>query len=517
MHIRFGSWPAAVLTALLVVIVMSPANAGCEGRVFVDLNGNDIRDKGEPGLAEVAVSDGQQVVRTDNDGRYRGFSSDALIFVIKPADYSLAPKKDGLPDFWRKGCGDFALREEPSAAGPLRVLVLADPQTQSLREVRFYQDSIIRAAAHEQGIALGLSLGDITHDDPGLYPALNRATTSLGIPWLHAPGNHDMDLDAASDADSLASFQAIYGPDTYAWEERQAVFIVLDNVVMLPGQQPNYIGGVREEQLAFLRAYLAEVPRDRLLVVAAHIPWFAVPELYDSEPVRRADRKQLFALLQEFPHVLLLSGHSHAQRHVFHGAPSGWHGMTPLHEYNVGAASGALWSGVDDAHGIPHSTMFDGTPKGYATLVIDEGGDYSLAWHPAGLPADDPGVTAAMRLHVPKVLRQGAFMWAHVYANVFMGMDGSRVEYRVDGGDWQPMRKTRRPDPWLVAENAQDDLAPTLRSRERVMEAAISPHLWQGRLPTSLPAGEHVVEVRAFDRWQGEQRASTRYRLDVWD
>lgn len=53
-----------------------------------------------------------------------------------------------------------------------------------------------------------MTLGDITNDDPSLYPALTRAVTSLGVPWLHVPGNHDMDLGATSDADSLASFIA---------------------------------------------------------------------------------------------------------------------------------------------------------------------------------------------------------------------------------------------------------------------------------------------------------------------
>jgi hypothetical protein len=33
-------------------------------------------------------------------------------------------------------------------------------------------------------------------------------------------------------------------------------------------------------------------------------------------------------------------------------------------------------------------------------------------------------------------------------------------------------------------------------------------------LPTDLDPGVHDVEVRAFDRWQGEQRAMTRYRLE---
>jgi len=508
-------------TPCLVILVswLSIAKTTCEGRVFVDHDGNGRQNRGEPGLAGVAVSDGTRVVRTDANGRYSGLVPGASpLFVIKPAGYALATKQDGLPDFWRTSCGNFALREDARAQVQerLRVLVFADPQTATRREVEFYEGSIVREAAKETGIALGLTLGDITHDDLGLYPALNRATTSLGVPWLHAPGNHDLDLDAAHDHDSLVSFQAIYGPDTYAWEEPQAVFVVLDNVVMLPGQRPNYIGGLREQQFAFLQAYLADAPRDRLLVVAAHIPWFAVPSIYESDPVRRADRERLFALLKEFPHVLLMSGHRHTQQHAFHGVDAGWHGASPLHEYNVGAVCGAFWSGAPDANGIPHSTMADGTPKGYATLDIGAGGQYSLAWHPVGLADGDPG-TAAMRLYAPKVVHQKAKLWAHLYANVFMGMEDTQVEYRIDGGAWQPMRKVLRPDPWLAAQNALDDFADTLRSRERAVEAAPSPHLWHGFLPTSLALGEHAVEVRVIDRWQGEQRAHTRYRLETWD
>ena len=91
------------------------------------------------------------------------------------------------------------------------------------------------------------------------------------------------------------------------------------------------------------------------------------------------DRERLFAMLEDFPHVLLLSGHTHTQRHWYHDASTGWHGMQPLHEYNVGAACGAYWSGIKDAEGIPDTTMADGTPNGYARLRVDAGGAYALS------------------------------------------------------------------------------------------------------------------------------------------
>jgi len=158
--------------------------------------------------------------------------------------------------------------------------------------------------------------------------------------------------------------------------------------------------------------------------------------------------------------------------------------------------------------------MADGTPNGHARLQVGENGAYRLSWHPARRPRDDPAFTDAMALHAPKVLRRGAYPAWGVYANVFMGHDRTRVEYRVDGGDWEPMAQVARPDPRLLAENARDDAADALRGYDRSPEAEPSPHLWRGALPTDLVPGGHIVEVRAFDDWHGEQRARTRYRLE---
>lgn len=540
----------ALFAALLACTTAASASDLQHGSVFADGNGNALRDAGEPGIAGVALGNGRDVVRSDVQGRYAlPIAPGQVIFAIKPAGWQVPSGPDGLPVFWhrhaldstasRSRSGDpapagatrrdidFALREAPVTphrrqAG-LRVVVMADPQVKSMRDVDHYARDIVAPLRVEGtddpgrngAVAdLGLTLGDVVDDELSLYPVLNRVTATLAVPWLHAPGNHDLDLDVARDEDSLHTFHQAYGPDTYAWEEQEAVFIALDDVVYRPGKTPAYVGGLRDSQFAFLAAYLPTVPRDRLLVLAMHIPLFDTAAPGRPESFRGADRVRLFAMLRDFPHVLVLSGHRHAQQHHFHDADDGWHGTKPLHEYNVGAASGAFWSGARDADGIPDATMADGTPNGTARLQVGANGSYRLSWHPARRPHDDPAFTDAMALHAPKVLRRGAYPAWGMYANVFMGHAGSRVEYRIDDGDWTPMTRVLRPDPRLLAENARDDGADVLRGYDRSPEAEPSSHLWRGALPTDLAEGAHVVEVRAFDDWQGEQRARTRYRLE---
>jgi hypothetical protein len=393
----------------------------------------------------------------------------------------------------------------PVHARDLRVLVFGDPQVASPQDVDHYRRDIVEPLRGRHDARLGITLGDVVNDVPALHGAVKAETAKLGIPWLYAPGNHDIDPGARDDAAALRGFEREIGPDSFVHETRLANFVVLDDVVSSPGHDPAYVGGLREDQFAMLEARLPKLRKDRLLVVAVHIPLF---EREGVDSFRDADRERLFALLKPFPHLLVLSAHSHSQRHVFHGAADGWEGAAPLHEYNVGATCGSYWSGIEDAAGIPDATMADGTPNGYAVLTVRRGGEYALAWHSARDASD-----AQIGLHAPKVLRRGAYPAWGVFANVYMGMDDSRVEFRVDAGEWKPMTKVLMPDPALLAENMRDDAATTLRAYDRSPEAEVSHHLWRGALPTRLAAGEHVVEVRTFDRWRGEFRAATTYRL----
>lgn len=497
------------------------------GEVFLDHNGDGRRQHGEPGVAGVKLSNGRQLAISDANGHYRIELADGdTLFLIKPPGYALPRGDDGLPRFWQhqrrqpsqglrygglpraRADGRFALLSAaPDAAAASELLLFGDPQPKTLTEVGYFERDIVAPLIGRQRAVLGVSLGDIVHDDLTLYAPLIQVMSRLQLPWLHVPGNHDVDFDAADDAGSLDSFRAHFGPDSFAYETETFSFIGLDDVIYLPGQRPEYVGGLRESQFEFLANYLPTLPRDRLLLLGMHI------HLFDAYPwrqdFRRADRDRLFQLLREFPHLLIVTAHSHAQRHVFYRAEDGWHGARPLHEYNVGTACGGYWGGEADAAGIPDASMADGTPNGYARLQIDGAAEYRLFWEVARA-ADDPGI----RLFGPQVLRQGAWPGVGLYANVYMGMDDSVVELRIDGGPWRPMRRLPLPDRWVLAHNLRDDLSDHRRGFDRLPEAEVSTHQWRFNLPTDLALGEHLIEVRSVDRWRGELRAQTRYRLE---
>ncbi|MDX2298611.1 MAG: calcineurin-like phosphoesterase C-terminal domain-containing protein [Xanthomonadaceae bacterium] len=520
MRLQVSTVLPVLLLALLAAPVPTAARAMALHRVLVyeDRDGNGRRDDGEPGLAGVkVVLDERSVRTTDADGvvHFPAQGGDRIA-LIKPPGFALPRRENGLPDFWRAQPGDGPARDAPldlqfglrrgDPATRFDVLVFGDPQPKSLTDVDYYRRDIVEPLIGRQSARVGLSLGDIVHDDLSLYPAINAVTARLNVPWLHVAGNHDLNLDAHDDAGSLATFTATFGPDTFAWEEGRLAFVGLDDVIYLPGQQPSYIGGLRPQQFEFLAAYLDTLPAERLVVLALHIPLFNPDPA--RETFRKRDRERLFALLARFPHVLVLSAHGHVQQHYLHGVDDGWTGAQSLHEYNVGAACGGFWSGVKDAEGIPDTTMADGTPNGYALMRVN-GSDYALAWHPARDAHD-----SQIALHAPKVLRRGAWPGVNVYANVFMAMPDARVEYRIDQRPWQPMKRVREGDPEMLARNLADDASDVLRGFDRAPQASVSSHLWRAPLPTDLALGGHRIQVRSNDRWRGEIGAVAHYRLD---
>lgn len=499
-----------LFASLLSLTQLANAQDIAKGTVFNDLNNNRKLDNNEKGVPGVAVSNGLQVVATDQNGRYQlPVGKDNILFVSKPSGYNLPLDEKNQPQFYYihkpsgtpklKYAGVSATGKLPAQVNfPLQAakaetdftaLVFGDPQAYTLEEMEYFRKGIVAEAKLKKGPVFGLSLGDLVGDDLSLHKPYINAIAELGLPWFNVMGNHDMNYDVTTDSLSDESFEAAFGPNNYSFNYGDAHFIVLDDILYPdPRTGKGYLGGFRKDQLDWIENDLKLVPKDRLIVLAFHIPLYH----QNSDVFRNEDRQRLFDLLQPYPNTLSLSAHTHYQTQLFYKADDGWKQSKPHHEYNVGTTSGDWYSGTFNKQGVPSSTMRDGTPKGYMFLNI-KGNEYSFDYKVAGEQPD-----YQIRLFGAEVVAKKYVSRHPLYANFFIGSKDDLVEYRVNGGEWKAMKYTADIDPHYTANLYQYDGATSLQEGRRPSDPVKSSHLWRINLP-KLDVGTHTVEVRATD------------------
>ncbi len=167
-----------------------------KGIVYEDLNGNGKKDKKEKGIANVAVSNGVDIVLTNPKGEYQlSVGDDNVIFIIKPAGYKIALNENNLPQFYYlhkpkgapelkyKGASptgplpaslDFALTSSPES-DTFKALVFGDPQPYTLDEIKHFEKGVVQEVAGIKEVAFGLSLGDLVGDNLDLHQAYKEA------------------------------------------------------------------------------------------------------------------------------------------------------------------------------------------------------------------------------------------------------------------------------------------------------------------------------------------------------
>lgn len=496
------------LGVLVFMLAVAPAAATeqAKGYVFEDSDGNGVRGPEEPGVPGVAVSNGLDVVLTEEDGSYQlPLEKNSVIFMTKPAGYEVPLSEDNLPLFYYrhypKGTpAELELRfpgVEPtgplpeSVDFPLRrgdqldsfeVIFFADPQPKTAEEIDYIRDDVV-AELVSSDAAFGMTLGDIMYDVLSLYPRYIEIVGKIGVPWYNVPGNHDVNGRSPDDERSLETFKSLFGPGYYSFDYGQAHFVVLDTVNFLGNKQNRikphlseqdvaYEGWVVDRQLAWLKNDLALVPEDKLVVLTMHIPLAAHG---DRKSVRGYvnNSDELLRIIGKREHVMAVSGHLHSTEH--HYFESG------LHIQSITTVSGAWWGGPKDDRGIPVAYQECGTPNGYHVMAVD-GNEATIRYKAAGKPED----------HQMRLFLDGTTL----VVNLFDGGPRSRVEYSLDGRAPVAMERSYRNDPFV------DDLfirnKNTYKSFVRIDPSS---HLWVSELPENLESGVHAITVEAVDEY----------------
>ena len=517
-----------------------------KGVVFDDRSGTGRRRSGDPGIANVMISNGRDIVRTAADGSWSvPVAEGDSLYVIKPPSWTTPIGFGGIPKFSHllqphgsprdidhRFAGvaptgllpasiDFPLRRQEERQN-FEALLFTDTQPENAVELAYLRDDIVTGAIGSKA-AFGINHGDVMFDDLSLYERYLDILGTTGIPWHHCPGNHDINSEAKDDRFSRETWKRVFGPRSYAFQYAGATFIILDNVAYLghnPGSATSgqYRGMIGERQLQFLRTLLANLPPDDLLVLSMHIPLVTYHDP-DNPSDTTADRRALLELLSHRPHTVSFSGHMHMTEHHYLGAEEGFWGREAHHHHVLTAASGSWWSGPHNPHGIPFAHSCDGSPNGFHVLSV-EGSRYATRFVPSSkTPAaqlrifvDGPhrriggeaGHNADAIRRSQHLIPADAINACEIVANVFDGGPKTRVAFEIAGSSTQPvwMQRATSVDPFIV-----DVFATHRAALKSWVQPVPSSHVWKGHLPAGLKPGAHRVLVRAWDEY-GREHAS---------
>jgi Icc protein len=333
---------------LLAVLILAPAAARPQGAVisgtiYIDANGNGVRDAGERPLANAAVSNQDAVVMSDASGAYRlPRGGSGVVFVSVPDGYR------AVGSFWRPVTAttstiDFALAPVARAesftfihASDTHIAPAALARTQRFRAI---SDSLNPAFVLITGDLVKDALRVGEAEATGYYELFGREIAQFKSPVWTVPGNHEnfgiertlSKVSATHPLFGRAMYHHYRGPDYYSFNHGGVHFVGL-NTVDIDDQW--YYGHVDSLQLAWLERDLATVPAATPVVTFDHIPFFtsldAMGGYHPDGPAPTlitvngktafrhtvSNAGEVLAVLRQHRHVLALGGHLHAGEHI---------------------------------------------------------------------------------------------------------------------------------------------------------------------------------------------------------
>lgn len=478
------------------------ASVEITGLVFLDINKNGTQDSNEQGIKDILVSNGIDIVKTDQKGNFSLKRVGHLpVFIIKPSGYQLSTSNYGQPCFYEGSETkqivnlQFGLFKQDETTNT-DVVLLGDLQPHNIDEIYYSLRTSIDELKNTT-FDFSLALGDIVSDNPVIFPLLKQVISTTGQPSYYTFGNHDLDWDFAHEngvKDWDIDFIKTIGPTYYAMSWGNTNILSINNINVKWNDDKNkydYNYFMNQSQVTFISNYFSHLNKDNLLIVALH----AKPDLINN-------KREFYDLFQGFSKVLFVFGHWHNTENYTITKEQGWPNETPAHCIDAGAVCGGWWRGEEDMFGIPTSIMPDGTPKGYVFLQIDSTGNYNLRYKVSAMPSEKQ-----MHIYSPDYLTWDENFHPldptsnnFFYVNIYLGGEQTKVKCRVDGGEWMPMQKVKEPDPYLKRVMMRQKLGiyPTEGTRKLKCTYETQSncfHLWKVACPSDLSYGVHELEV----------------------
>ncbi|MDQ8005541.1 MAG: calcineurin-like phosphoesterase family protein [Pedobacter sp.] len=344
---------------------------------------------GGVGLANVIVSDGVEVTKTDQNGIYylKSAKNKDFVFVSIPGGYEVENSNGILPAFYKGFTTnantveniDFELKAVNNDKHVM--LALGDMHLANRNnDVTQFQNGFLTDAAktitkykNEGYKVYGLTLGDMTwetywYDNNYSFSQYLALMKSINIPVFHTMGNHDNDPYINADWQAETAYRASLGPTYYSFNVGKVHYIVLDNVqyINTNGAQgvagtKNYNGVIVADQIAWLKKDLAMITdKSTPIVIGMHIQLNNAPTLSgqnETATLRLNNSTEFISTLAGFTDVNVITGHTHVCYAYENNAN--------IMEHNSGAICATWWWTGRSGYANNH-TCKDGAPGGYA-------------------------------------------------------------------------------------------------------------------------------------------------------
>ncbi|MDP4207097.1 MAG: PQQ-binding-like beta-propeller repeat protein, partial [Bacteroidota bacterium] len=234
------------------------------GTVYVDSNNNGVFDIGEKRLSQVMVSDGLNVVSTNNMGEFNlpGYEKTHFICITIPAGYKTSHFYQRVDNGASKKY-NFGLQPNPATLMNKEISFIHITDTETSNYTSWIDD--LKNYARNERVAFIMHTGDICREDGMSFHSKNITTKTMGMPMFYCIGNHDL----VSGKYGEEYYENCFGPVCYSFDAGSVHFIVTPMMVdwyATPSYTP-------EDVLNWLRNDLAHVAKDKPIIVFNHDLW----------------------------------------------------------------------------------------------------------------------------------------------------------------------------------------------------------------------------------------------------
>jgi len=319
-----------ILALLILAACLHGAVAAMfEGRVFWDANKNGIYDDGEAGMANIVVSDSDNVVKTDANGWFKleSRAKKPLLWIMRPSQH------EPTTPFWMHGregvVHEFGLAPQPQKK---------DFMFFHITDTHINKSAIMKEVVAQinslplDDVAFVVHTGDLVlgSDTKTIFNAIKQYDSyligeyGLKYPMFYVCGNHELANTRHAVRHPEHEFYAKgifhhrYGPTVYSFDWADVHFIALDGQQEQPEGAYTYYND--DIQLGWLQKDLALLPEGKPIVIFQH-------EILEKNIDKYLEGKNVIAAFGGHSHRTWTRSFKGFTNYIVAAVCGGWWGM----------------------------------------------------------------------------------------------------------------------------------------------------------------------------------------------